>query len=73
MEELCKDLPISFLEYMKYVKKLSYFDKPDYEFLIGLFKENLKKINTEKDNLFDWKLKKLRKDKNKDVNFIYIN
>ena len=30
MEELCKDIPISFYEYMKYVKKLNYTDKPDY-------------------------------------------
>lgn len=72
MEELCKDLPYSFLDYMKYVKKLCFFDKPDYEFLIGLFEENLKKINAFKDNIFDWKLKKLRKDKTKDVNILFI-
>ena len=57
---------------MNYVKKLSFGEEPDYEFLIKLFEDNLKKINTLKDNVFDWKLKKLRKDKNKDVNILFL-
>ena len=49
MEDLCKDLPNEFCDYMKYVKKLNFESKPDYEYLRGLFKNILLRID-----IFAW-------------------
>ena len=37
IEKLCKKIPKCFYEYIKYVKKLDFYDEPDYNYLINLF------------------------------------
>ena len=36
-EKLCAGLPVEFIDYMKYVKKLDFEQDPDYKYLKGLF------------------------------------
>ena len=49
MEDLCKDLPNEFCDYMKYVRKLNFEEKPNYEYLKNLFKNILFRID-----IFTW-------------------
>lgn len=44
IEVLCKDMPAKLKDYFNYVRGLKFEEKPDYEYLRGLFKE-LKKEN----------------------------
>lgn len=62
IEELCKNLPESFLKYYFHLKKLSYFDEPDYDYLTRLFKNN----EDEGFDKFEW-ISKIPKSKEKDV------
>ena len=36
-EKLCTGLPVEFVNFMKYVKKLEFEQNPDYKYLKGLF------------------------------------
>jgi len=54
---LCSNLPIEFEYYLKYVQVLMFKEKPDYKYLINLFKNILKKRNLELDNEYDWTIK----------------
>ena len=54
---LCSNLPIEFEYYLKYVQVLMYKEKPDYKYLINLFKNILKKNNVTLDNEYDWTIK----------------
>ena len=49
MEDLCKDLPNEFYDYMKYVKKLNFESKPDYNYLRNLFRNILYNFD-----IFSW-------------------
>ena len=49
IEDLCKDLPNEFCDYMKYVKKLNFESKPDYEYLRSLFQNIL-----HNNDIFSW-------------------
>ncbi|QQP58550.1 Casein kinase I isoform gamma-2, partial [Caligus rogercresseyi] len=52
---LCEGLPPQFEIYMSYVKKLAYFDKPDYEFLKDIFHELYESLGfSYNDTEFDW-------------------
>ena len=62
IEELCKNLPDSFLKYYFHLKKLTYFDEPDYDYLIKLFKNN----EDEGFDKFEW-ISKVPKPKEKEV------
>ena len=53
-EELCKDLPKEFEEYVKYTRNLDFESKPDYDFLRGLLRNVLEKNHFEYDYFFDW-------------------
>ena len=37
LTELFKDLPVEFIKYMEYVRKLNFKSQPDYNYLINLF------------------------------------
>jgi serine/threonine protein kinase len=52
IEILCEDIPKCFYEYLKYIKKLDFYDKPDYDFLINLFINEA--INLNLDLKFSW-------------------
>jgi len=54
VENLCQKLPNEFCQYMNYVKKLSFEQKPDYEYLRNLFKNVLNRIKERLDNIFSW-------------------
>ncbi len=43
VEELCKDQPEEFKEFMHYVRGLSFTQDPDYSYMIGLFESCLKR------------------------------
>lgn len=69
---LCGDLLAKsyLIKYMEYVRKLGFTDKPNYKYLIGLFKSALKASELQNDKNFDWitqeyKRQKKRKMKNK--------
>ena len=49
IEDLCKDLPNEFCDYIKYVRKLNFEEKPNYEYLKNLFKNILFRID-----IFTW-------------------
>ena len=53
-EKLCENLPQELTDYFKYCKKLKFEEKPDYEYLRGLFKSILDKNNFPLDNSFTW-------------------
>ena len=53
-EELCKELPPQFEEYIKYTRNLEYEADPDYKYLKNLFLSILKKYNWEFDYFYDW-------------------
>lgn len=43
IEELCKDQPEEFREFMHYCRGLSFTQDPDYSYIIGLFEGCMKK------------------------------
>ncbi|EPR78871.1 Casein kinase 1 [Spraguea lophii 42_110] len=54
LQELCEDLPMCFLEYMKYVRNLDFDEMPDYVFLKDLFANSMKEKMQRFDYKFDW-------------------
>jgi hypothetical protein len=40
----CKGMPSEFLEFIKYIKKLKYGEKPDYKYLCSLFNKSYLKL-----------------------------
>ena len=66
-EKLCIDLPEEFREYIKYVRKLEFEEKPDYNYLKGLFISVLSRNELKNDLCFSWiinKRKELLKEQN---------
>ena len=53
-EELCKNFPIEFFNYVEYTKNLDYEENPDYNMLKNKFLEVLKKNNEKLDYIYDW-------------------
>ena len=68
-EDICRGLPIEFAEYIKYCKKLSFEQDPDYEYLRNLFKQVLIKMNQPFDMNFSFNIKKsiIPKKNSKDI------
>ncbi|KAK8791096.1 hypothetical protein WA158_005727 [Blastocystis sp. Blastoise] len=56
-QTLCNGLPDEFCYYFDYCRSLRFDDKPDYEYLKGLFMNCLKKENLAYDGRFDWMVK----------------
>ena len=69
-EELCKDFPKEFFDYVDYTRNLGYEDNPDYDYLRNKFLNVLKDLNEEMDYIYDWTtssdLKKRKNKKNKE-------
>ena len=53
-EFLCRDLPIQFEEYIRYVKGLGYEQEPDYRYLKNLFLICLQNTGGKMDFSYDW-------------------
>ncbi|CAD8045530.1 unnamed protein product [Paramecium primaurelia] len=60
IETLCKELPIQFADYLRYLKNLGFEDQPDYDMLKSLMKQ-CSNPNTY-DNQFEWSDKQQNKD-----------
>jgi len=56
VEYLCKDLPVEFCTYIHYCRALRFEDKPDYNFLKGLFREVMGRQGYKYDLVYDWTL-----------------
>lgn len=71
-ETLYKNLPIEFVEYMKYCRNLSFDSKPDYTYIKNLFKNVFIKSGYEYDLVYDWDylasdVKEIKKDEVKEI------
>ena len=55
---ICSDLDNVYKLYFEYVRNLQFDEKPNYNYLIKLFKDNMKKYNYINDLDFDWCPKK---------------
>ena len=65
-QDLCKEFPHEFFEYVDYTKNLEYEENPDYDFLRQKFLDVLKGLNEELDYIYDWTTKSdLKKRQNK--------
>ena len=53
-EILCEGLFDEFREYFKYVRELQFTEEPNYEFLLGLLNNAMKKNKIKNDFKFDW-------------------
>lgn len=53
-EELCKGCPKEFMIFIKYVRKLRYYEKPDYYYIKQLFKNLFKRKGYKLDYQYDW-------------------
>ncbi|KAF9133453.1 casein kinase I [Linnemannia schmuckeri] len=56
IKELCDGFPEEFGIYLNYVRKLSFEETPDYDFLRDLFTKALKSMNEVEDGIYDWML-----------------
>ena len=70
-QDLCKEFPHEFFEYVDYTKNLEYEENPDYDFLRKKFLDVLKGLNEELDYIYDWTtssdLKKRKNKKQEDI------
>ena len=57
-EYICMGMPQEMETYMNYINNLKYDERPDYEYLIQLFLNILKKIGGSNEQLFSWADKK---------------
>jgi hypothetical protein len=53
-ENLCKDFPKEFEDYVRYTRELKYEEDPNYEMLENLFVSVLNKSNFKIDYFYDW-------------------
>ncbi len=58
LEKVYQDLPEEFETYVRYCRRLKWFQDPDYQFLRNLFKNLFEKNGFEFDYIYDWDLKK---------------
>ena len=64
-EELCKNFPREFFEYVDYTKKLEYEENPDYDMLREKFNNVISNLGEKFDYIYDWTTKSdLQKRKN---------
>ncbi|KAL7950174.1 casein kinase 1 [Trichoderma barbatum] len=53
---ICKDLPSPFARHLKYVRSLTYNDKPSYAKLRAMYRRLMKRLGYQNDGVFDWDL-----------------
>jgi len=54
VEQLCKNYPIEFAQYLNYCRSLRFEDKPDYTYLRKLFRDLFVKEGYRHDAMYDW-------------------
>ncbi|XP_050313285.1 casein kinase I isoform X3 [Anthonomus grandis grandis] len=54
IDQLCENQPEEFATYLRYVRRLDFFEMPDYEYLRNLFISLFKKKSYAEDGEFDW-------------------
>ena len=54
IQNICKDLPLEFVDFLKYSRDLQFEIKPDYNYLKELLKKVLEKNNSAGSNIFDF-------------------
>eukprot|EP00826_Nyctotherus_ovalis_P047589 TRINITY_DN5493_c0_g1_i5.p1 TRINITY_DN5493_c0_g1~~TRINITY_DN5493_c0_g1_i5.p1 ORF type:complete len:126 (+),score=42.89 TRINITY_DN5493_c0_g1_i5:48-380(+) len=54
VEMLCKGYPEELKEYMNYCRRLTFVEKPDYEYLKGLFGKVIEREGYKDDGIYDW-------------------
>lgn len=54
LHELCKNVPLEFMEYMRYVRGLGFDEAPDYSYLRKLFEVLFQTRGYEWDYVYDW-------------------
>jgi hypothetical protein len=59
---LCRGSPEEFTKYLQYCRGLKFDEKPDYNYLRGLWKGLMGKQGWDYDSVYDWVLKKEGKD-----------
>ncbi len=63
IDELCKDVPEEFKEFMHYCRGLSFTQDPDYGYIIGLFESCMKKNGYDTTPNFIWNKNRLALEK----------
>ena len=71
-EELCKDLPKEFSEFLKYVRNLDFEQTPDYNYIRGLFISVLSRNEQKNDLLFSWIINQNNNPENNDEKINYM-
>lgn len=70
LQELIGDKPKQFYTYMQYARSLSFYQKPNYNYLRKLMRDALKAIGAVEDNIFDWseprRIVRVNESKNRD-------
>ncbi|GMT29224.1 hypothetical protein PFISCL1PPCAC_20521, partial [Pristionchus fissidentatus] len=54
IEILCEGFPDEFAQYLRYARRLDFFENPDYEYCYNLFKCVLERLGHTYDYEFDW-------------------
>uniref|UniRef100_A0A914ZQ10 non-specific serine/threonine protein kinase n=1 Tax=Parascaris univalens TaxID=6257 RepID=A0A914ZQ10_PARUN len=54
VEVLCEGFPEEFAQYLRYARRLDFFETPDYEYCYNLFKSVLDRLGYTYDYEFDW-------------------
>ena len=54
LESFCKNMPKEIITYMKYCRELEFEQKPDYDYLRGLFEKILMKNGLSNDLHLSW-------------------
>ena len=71
-EELCKDLPKEFSEFLKYVRNLDFEQTPDYNYIRGLLISVLSRNEQKNDLLFSWIINQNNNPENNDEKRKYM-
>ncbi|KAH7723894.1 gilgamesh E [Aphelenchoides avenae] len=54
VEVLCEGFPEEFAQYLRYARRLDFFETPDYEYCYNMFKQVLERMGHTYDYEFDW-------------------
>jgi len=54
IEQLCENFPVEFATYLKYTKELRFTDRPDYDYLVKLFKDLFVRKGYKNDGIYEW-------------------